>query len=259
MIKKRSKMNKIIMWGLIATASVSLASVGFASWVINTIVPSESKNINVSVGEVGTKNLTAAVNSTAEDLKVSFDNNGGPNYTSDDSGTEKLSFTINATYTTTNTHIADVLGGVEFQFTVGKALTDLIGTGDDATNYIATPNFYDDANKKSTIALTWNTSNALDTKSYTPVGTFTTTLDSLGSVSGADQTLTFSTTFTFKWGKAFLGANPSSTKISTTGSDTTTALTKATLDARLQAFKAKYETIKTETFLSVVVTPVLRK
>lgn len=258
MIKKKSKMNKIIMWGLIATASVSLASVGFASWVINTIVPSNKNNINVSVGKVGSKDLKAVVNSTTEDLTVRFDNNGGPNYTNGDEITEKLSFTIDATFsTTTSTHIADVLGGVEFQFTVGEALTSLIGTTD-ATKYIEAPSFYD-TNKKSTIEFTWNTSNVLESKTYTPAGTFITSLKDDISISGADPTITFRTTFTFKWGKAFLGDNPSSTSISTTGSDTEKALTRATLNSRLQAFRTKYEGLTNPTFLSVIVTPVLRK
>lgn len=256
MIKKRSKMNNIIMWGLIATASVSLASVGFASWVINTITPSNKNNINVSVGKVGSKDLKAVVNSTTEDLTVRFDNNGGPNYTNGDKITEKLSFTIDATFsTTTSEYIASVLDGVEFQFTVGEALTSLIGTTD-ATKYIEAPSFYD-KNQKSTIAFTWNPSNSLASKTYTPENTFTTTLGD--SESGVGKTLTFSTTFSFKWGKAFLGDNPSSTKISTTGEDTADALTRATLDSRLQAFRTKYEGLTNPTFLSVIVTPVLRK
>ena len=256
MIKKKSKMNKIIMWGLIATASVSLASVGFASWVINTIVPSDNKNINVSVGEVGTKSLTASVTSAEADLKVSFDHdNKGTNFTNEHPETEKekLDFTIKTTITTAeNVYISKVLSKLEYKFTIGTALSDLINKNapEENTKYINTPSFIG-ANNISTVTFNWNeTANSLTSTTLTPDNTPTFTVKP--GTSGVGNTFVVNATFKFEWGAAFKNTNPASTITDTT-------LTKEVLGQRLQAFKAAYDKVKTETFLSVVVTPVVKQ
>ncbi|MCI6788317.1 MAG: hypothetical protein MR606_00415 [Mollicutes bacterium] len=259
MIKKRSKMNKIIMWGLIATASVSLASVGFASWVINTITPTNGDNVKVTVGEVKNKSLIAKVNTEGTDLNVAFDNDAekdttGGNFVNDDGKKEKLSFTIKTTFETGATQISDVLGGVDFDFTVGTDLQKLINASDStgATNYIKAPSFIGTDNK-STIRFTWTgtacSSTALvpDKSAYFSTGIQT-------NSSGAGKTFSFTTTFTFEWGSAFLNVNPNKTTIGS--SDSTTALTRSSLETRLAAFRAAYN--DKGSFLSVKITPVAK-
>lgn len=257
MIKKRSKMNNIIMWGLIATASVSLASVGFASWVINTITPAQSDNVKVSVGDVVNRSLTASIETEGTNLSVSFDHNGNnKNFTSNDDKTEKLSFTIKNTFTApTGTYIASLLGGVEYEFTIGADLENLINKGatDNSTKYIKSPSFIGDGNK-STIGFTW-TNNSLSNKTLTPNNSKTFSADIPDNTVGTGNTLTFTTTFTFEWGEAFLGVNPCETPTGT--ADTSTTLTMQTLTARLNAFKTAYNA--SGTFLSVTVTPIAKK
>jgi len=250
MIKKNNKRNKIIMWGLIATASISLASVGFASFVINTMTPGTVDNITVNVGEVVDNTLTTKIDEKASDLSVSFDHDGkGTNFTNGDNETQDLSFGIKTTFTAPEgVKIASLLKGVEFSFTIGEDLKSLIGTTDE-TKYIKSPSFIG-ADNKSTIGFTWSDSNYLTEKTLNP-STDKFAIDLKDNASGADSTITFITTFTFEWGKAFLNTNPASTKTGDT--DTTDSLTKATLISRLKAFKGAYKT--GGKFLSITVTP----
>lgn len=257
MIKKRSKMNNIIMWGLIATASVSLASVGFASWVINTITPTNGDNVKVTVGEVQNKSLIAKVNTAGTDLNVVFDNDAkkdttGGNFVNSDGKVEKLSFTINATFETGSAHISDVLGGVDFDFTVGADLTSLINETDNSKSYIKKPSFIGDGNK-STIRLAWNGTSYSSATLAPNSPTFTTGLTA--SSSGEGQSFSFTTTFTFEWGNAFLSVNPNKTPIGT--SDTTETLTRKTLETRLANFRTAYN--ENGSFLSVKITPVAKQ
>lgn len=251
MIKKNNKRNKIIMWGLIATASISLASVGFASFVINTMTPGTVDNITVNVGEVVDNTLTTKINEEASDLSVSFDHDGkGTNFTNGDNKTQDLSFGIKTTFTApTGVKIASLLKGVEFSFTIGEDLKSLIGTTDE-TNYIKSPSFIGDGNK-STISFTWSDSNYLTEKTLYPDKKDQFKDDIAGSADGTSNTITFTTTFTFEWGKAFLNTNPASTTIGDTDSDS--SLTKTTLISRLKAFKGAYKT--GGKFLSITVTP----
>ncbi len=254
MIKKNNKRNKIIMWGLIATASISLVSVGFASFVINTMTPGTVDNITVNVGDVVDNTLTTKIDEEASDLSVSFDHDGnGTNFTNGDNKTQDLSFGIKTTFTApTGVKIASLLKGVEFSFTIGEDLAKLINSSDTtgATNYINSPSFIGDGNK-STISFTWSDSNYLTEKTLYPDKKDQFKVDIADSADGTSNTITFTTTFTFEWGKAFLNTNPASTKTGDT--DATDSLTKATLISRLKAFKGAYKT--GGKFLSITVTP----
>ena len=259
MIKKRSKMNKIIMWGLIATASVSLASVGFASWVINTITPAQSDNVKVSVGDVVNHTLTASIETEGTNLSVSFDHNGNnKNFTNGNGNVnnEKLSFTIKNTFTApTGTYIASLLGGVEYKFTIGADLEKLINStaSSNDTKYIKSPSFIGTDNK-STITFNWSDANSLSGKTLNP--TTDTFKDGIAaSAYGTTNTFTFTTTFTFEWGLAFLGVNPCETNTGT--ADTESTLTMKTLTDRLTAFRQAYK--EKGTFLSIKVTPIAKK
>jgi len=250
MIKKNNKRNKIIMWGLIATASISLASVGFASFVINTMTPGTVDNITVKVGEVVDNTLTTKIEE-ASVLSVSFDHDGnGTNFGNGDNKTQDLSFGIKTTFTApTGVKIASLLKGVEFSFTIGEDLKSLIGTTDE-TKYIKSPSFIG-ADNKSTIGFTWSDSNYLTEKTLNPDKKDQFKVDIADSADGTSNTITFTTTFTFEWGKAFLNTNPASTTIGDTDSDS--SLTKTTLISRLKAFKGAYKT--GGKFLSITVTP----
>lgn len=246
MIKKRSKMNNIIMWGLIATASVSLASVGFASWVINTIVPATSGNVDINVGAVETKSIKTTLELT--DGKVSFDHDGtGKNYTNTDNKTQDLEFKIKSTFTCLDNtqQIGSILKGVKFDFAFSDDLSALFGT-EEANKYIEAPFVTGDTSnpKSSTLGLTFNATN-LNYESVSGTNDYLTTGLATGS-NGSSNTFAFTATFKFKWGAAFKSTNPASTPLDDT-------LTIEELTTRLNAFKTA--TTNKTLNLNVTVTP----
>lgn len=246
MIKKRSKMNNIIMWGLIATASVSLASVGFASWVINTIVPATSGNVNINVGAVETKSIKTTLVLTKGE--VSFEHDGkGTNYTNGGKKTEDLTFAINSTFECLDTtqKIGSILKGVKFDFNFSNDLAALFGT-EDANKYIEAPFVTGGTSNpnSSTLGLTFDAT-SFNYQTVTGTNDYLTTGLATGSA-GDKSTFAFTTTFKFKWGAAFKNTNPASTKLDNT-------LTISELTTRLNAFKTA-TTGKTLN-LNVTVTP----
>ena len=245
MIKKKSKMNKIIMWGLIATASVSLASVGFANWVINTMAPAQSGDITIGIGAVKTKSISTEL--TLTDGTVKFDHDDkGKNFTNDDNGVEDLKFIIKSKFTCadSNQKIGSILKGVKFDFDFSTELAALFGKTD-ANKYIEAPFVADSATNSSSLKLTFDET----TYAYKSVtGEISNYLET-GLTDGAPgntSTFEFSTTFTFRWGLAFGNTNPAST-------DVNAALTKDELINRLNAFKTA--TAGKTLNLNVTVTP----
>ena len=71
---KKSRKSKIVLFSVLGLATVSLATVGFASWVISGVTPATSDNITAEVGKIEDKTLSATITSTTEDLSVRFDN-----------------------------------------------------------------------------------------------------------------------------------------------------------------------------------------
>ena len=70
---KKSRKSKIVLLSVLGLATVSLATVGFASWVINEITPATSNNITAEVGSIVDNTLKATIDGSS-DLKVRFDN-----------------------------------------------------------------------------------------------------------------------------------------------------------------------------------------
>ena len=58
---KKSRKSKIVLLSVLGLATVSLATVGFASWVISGVTPAEEKNITVSAGAVTDSSLIATI------------------------------------------------------------------------------------------------------------------------------------------------------------------------------------------------------
>lgn len=199
MIKKKSKMNKIIMWGLIATASVSLASVGFASYVINTITPSKNNNINVQIGKVENLAVTAELKAvgagSATDLTVRFDNdNNNLNVGNGDGKTEDLEFAFE--YTLSNSgdlSVAHAVKEVDIKFTnISNQINQMVNG-----NYITSPLI------DTTVAIDEN-------------GTGTTAAATTypnHKITYETNKITIISRFKFGWGSAFNGVNPSNKSV----------------------------------------------
>ena len=69
---KKSRKSKIVLLSVLGLATVSLATVGFASWVLNTVNGDDDATFKAEVGDVLTNEVSASI--TAKELAVSFDN-----------------------------------------------------------------------------------------------------------------------------------------------------------------------------------------
>lgn len=249
MIKKKSKMNKIIMWGLIATASVSLASVGFASWVINTVVPAKSNDMNITVGAVSDKSITATAVEVDIDGKtgLSFDNlpnsTDGIKIQNGDTGVEKLAFKIKTTLRIKDGNFQDLLTSLSFTF--NDALDAAV-----TANYITMPFA---TKNKQVITLTKQPSGNQFNVAYSPANNVA--IDGVASNTYAytadAKTIEITTKFTCGWGSEFNGKNPGLLTISDTDNLPNNEITMATFKSKIEGLKTAIGTKK----LNVTVTP----
>ena len=229
---KKSRKSKIVLLSVLGLATVSLATVGFASWVINYVTPATSNNITAEVGTIEENTLTAAIANT-DGIGVRFDNvsGGGNGFTTGDKKVEDL----NVDFTATVTGNLEKLSKVEFSFAPNDKFLLLNGsstTNDNTDDYIVFP-FSDSSSKKITLTkggsyvLTGHANNSSVTT----------------SVEG--NVLTLTCNFKFAWGAAFGGKNPG---------DSQNTTPKADLVTRLKAFNGVFPT--TGTLMTVTVTPV---
>lgn len=226
---KKSRKSKIVLLSVLGLATVSLATVGFASWVISDITPVTNENITAEVGAVVDNTLTAAI-TKKDKIGVSFDNvaGGGDNFSNGDSKTEDL----DVEFTATITGNLDKLSSVDFVFNPKPAFSALTGS-ETSNKYIVFP-FTNNVTK--TITLTKSGSN-YTLSNYTNESS----VDTLTS----GNVLTLTCHFKFAWGAAFGNKNPG---------DSTNTIAKADLVTRLNAFKAAFP--DTTNLMTITVTPV---
>ena len=242
---KKSRKSKIVLLSVLGLATVSLATVGFASWVISGVTPATQQNIAVSAGTVTDNSLIAEILSTPKpDLTVAFENKSSEGtFSNSGDGVEDLEFGFSVKVTGKKT----VLGGIQIQFTPSADFEKLTGTttaSDTSDDYIVMP-------YSSEKVVTVNIKEALANQELANGGTVTVS-------SSTDTETTYTCSFKFDWGKAFLNKNPTNTP--TGPSDTAAVLTKSTLITRLKAFKDNFPTASGDTpLMSVVVTPVVAK
>ena len=236
---KKSRKSKIVLLSVLGLATVSLATVGFASWVISGVTPATEQNITVSAGTVTDTSLTAEILSSP-DLTVAFENkSSGGNFTNGDSDKEEdlgFGFSVKVTKGESST-----LGGIKIEFKPSSAFEGLTGSttdGDTSDDYIVMP-------YSSGKVVTVNIKEASTNQGLANGGNVTVT-------SSTTTETTYECSFKFAWGNAFLNVNPTNTPIG----DTEGTLTKSTLITRLKAFKDKFPTASKDTpLMSVVVTP----
>mgnify|MGYP000589162238 CR=1 FL=1 len=131
---KKSRKSKIVLFSVLGLATVSLATVGFASWVISGITPSTSEKIIVSAGEVVDKALSATISNT--ELNVAFDNLASPGegeLANNDSRKEDLVFNFKATVNATD---ESYFSGLKFTFTLNETFEGLFDKGESSNNYL---------------------------------------------------------------------------------------------------------------------------
>ena len=231
---KKSRKSKIVLLSVLGLATVSLATVGFASWVISGETPTTKQNITVSAGTVTDNTLKAEILSNpVPELKVAFDNKEVANgLTGDYKEDLEFSFSVKVTGK------EDVLSGIKFTFTLDSNFRALF-----TNNYLQ---FI--TNKANSLVSEFTMTKGIK---CTIADSGVTFADEHSSVaySYADGAGTFACNFAFKWGSKFNNMNPSEYYASPESD-------KATVISNLKAFDAAAKLVTENPWMSVVVTPV---
>ena len=185
-----------IMYSLLGLSVISLASIGFANWVIiNT--ESKSSTITAEIGQIKDSNLSATILDTS-DFTVRFDSAEGNHDGTITSGTdgkfEKLSFHVDFTL-----NIGSLSSFAGIQIKLGFKSTD--GGAKNFIEKLGTPGYID---------------TTLLSKIYTFELRDTTTGDTAKDeylsyeyqIDMEAKVATIKTTYTFKWGSLFGNRNP---------------------------------------------------
>ena len=234
---KKSRKSKIVLLSVLGLATVSLATVGFASWVINYVTPAAEQNIIVSAGTVTENSLTATILSEP-DLKVAFDNKLVENGIGGVYGEDlKFGFTVEV--------VGDknVLKGIKFDFKLDSNFEALF-----TKNYLK---FI--ANGTNSIAKTFSMNKGATCTMSDASISFADTTNSKVTYSYDDAAGkgTFVCQFAFTWGTVFGGKNPSEYYAAQTTSEA-----KTSVITNLKAFDTEAKKLPSSGWMSVVVTPV---
>lgn len=192
---------KILTGSLFGLAAVSLVGVAFSSWVIQSTNSVEFNSFNVSVSDVSDKRLVIS-EITSTDQNITFD--AKENDTTVPivwDGTNKEDLTFNFSFT-----ISDVLNaegnftkdvGVYIKWDNPSAYSTLIGK-----NYITAPQ------RNGANALTDSNASLFEYKTGTAIPDESNGLTFVASGEG-NTDLTVTAAYSFAWGTAFGGNNPS--------------------------------------------------
>lgn len=235
---KNFKTKKIVLGTVMALSAVSLASVGFANWIINGITGVDSGNINVTIGQVADTSVTTTMNEGC-DLSVAFDNyktkpaDAIEIFKNNDATKEDLYFKLNFKISTTGkADITTLVDQVTFKFSQSKGFADSVKDG-----YVVSP--FGDATEnsgkwESSLVLDLVTKNGADNN---PKLTLTKSQDTYSVDVVAE--------FSFKWGSKFNGHNPGYL-------EKNDSMDEATMKKNLKAFK---DLIGADFTASVEITP----
>lgn len=210
---KNFKTKKIVLGTVMTLSAVSLASVGFASWIINGIADKDVGNINVNFGNIDDTSIVTDCTSTAEDLTVRFDNaadktkkvgdtfeGGKLIFANSEDKVEKLKFTVRFTIKTTGTSSVDNLfDKVTFTFKQSEKFKNCVSDG-----YIVSPfSDYSSADSEGFVTSTYEYTKPASAVTDTGVGFGTSS-----TLKDNGKTREYVAEFSFKWGTAFKGHNP---------------------------------------------------
>ena len=221
------KSNKKLISILLGVSFISLASIGFASWVINNPNTGDNATISAQIGEIVDASLTAEIIDDSDLANpIRFDSLDADSCTGE--------FITNGEETTENLD-------VEFTYTItGKVA---LNTGEYKVSYA----FSDDAGAlKNAIG---GTTQYIDTTCLTDcVFTLPKVAGSMSDTNNSKITnvvsynpeftvATIKSTITFEWGSAFANKNPCTIVVSTDGDEFTAEKIKNTLEAFDTAYK----------------------
>ena len=217
------KRNKKIIPILVGAAFLSLGSVGFASWVINSEDKEANTTINVQIGEIVDASLTAAITDNS-DLNnpirfdsLSKDSCKGEFITNGDGQIENLD--VNFTYTITGSTALNT-GKYKVNYTFGEEASALSSAIGGATQYI------------DTTCLT-SCEFQLPTEAKTVTALNNANISNEITYNSGFTVATIKATIVFKWGSVFKHKNPC---MITSADGFTAESIKSTLDAFKTAF-----------------------
>ena len=232
---KNFKTKKIVLGTVVALSAVSLASVGFANWVINGIVGKDVGNISVNFGSIDDTSIVTDCTSTADDLTVRFDNKADKTkkvgdsfeggkliFANSEDKVEQLDFIVKFTIKTTGTSTVDNLfDTVTFTFKQSKEFKECVDAG-----YIVSPfSGYTSVDSGTNFTSTYEYATPTKPVTNTDAG-----INISSGIKHDNKTREFTAIFSFKWGTEFKGHNPCFVK---TGEDETEFKTN------LKAFRDK--------------------
>lgn len=221
------KSNKKLISILLGVSFISLASIGFASWVINNPTNTgDNATISAQIGEIVDASLTAEITKDTDLANpirfdsLSRDSCTGDFITNGEETTENLDVTF--TYTITGTTALNT-GDCKVSYAFGgdaDALKTAIGG---TTQYIDTTCLTDCEFTLPLAAGAMSTTNNLNiTNSVSYNGDFT--------------VATIESTIAFKWGSAFANENPCNIKSGY-------GFTAQSIKENLKAFETAYKTV----------------
>ena len=189
-----------------ALSAVSLASVGFANWIINGITGVDQGNIDVSVGQIADSSVTATLVTGECETVVKFDNiakdatvpSGYTRlYENGDTGVEDLVFTVAFNVSTTGeTDIDTLFDQVVFTFNTSSKFKTCV-----ENEYITSPFAAHKAAQKDTFDSTYTLTDVTKSNSTTNPK-----ITSSKTNNNKDRKITAE--FKFGWGAKFNNHNP---------------------------------------------------
>ena len=220
------KSNKKLISILLGVSFISLASIGFASWVIkNPTNTGANATINVQIGEIVDASLTAEItgkNDLANPIRfdsLSADSCSGDFITNGEETTENLDVTF--TYTITGKTALNKGCKVSYNFSGdADALKTAIGGTTQYINTTCLTNCEFTLPEEAGPMSATNNSKITNNVTYNPEFTVA----------------TIETTITFEWGSAFAGKNPC-TITSANG------FTAQSIKETLESFEKGYKTV----------------
>lgn len=199
MIKKKT--NKIVMYSLIGLATVSLAAVGFSSWIIDGSIDSSNNNVTVNVSNA--EDRTTLIELGTCDTNISFDydkesTNPNPNIIFDDNATTDEDLEFYLVYTIeSNSSLKDGKHRISISF--DETTKNVYSTLNATNKYID----YSCLTDFSFILGEAGDNIATETTDLKNITNKLVYNDATGFTSA-----TVTSTFTFAWGEYFNGKNP---------------------------------------------------
>ncbi|MBO8427220.1 MAG: hypothetical protein IAC58_01510 [Firmicutes bacterium] len=180
--------NKIILYSLLGLSIISLAGVGFSSWVINNTKEATTDNFSITFGEVVENSITTQI--TSSDLQIRFDALSDEYCTNEitngEETSEDLNYSVSFTLTSTDVDLTTI--SLEFAYSNEENFKSTLGG---TTQYIDCTCLTD---------FTYEMPDS-DVSDVTATNNSAATFDV--TYGGSKLTANVTVSFSFKWGSVF--------------------------------------------------------